>query len=391
MSEEEIYERLKDWLNNTWYGIPEAEELMPLLKASYTPKEASLLTGLSFKGMNLDELAELKQMDPETLGQRLDQMAEKGLVFRTISGDSARYSPNETFFVNYRAAFWPGRSDARTKAMAPLANQYYYHGYFDKWDKTRHKGLRALPINATIEDPREVLPYEEVRKVLDQHDYFTVSICPCRHRKNVDPDFPVSEHPMEVCLHFGRLGHYIVENNMGREITREETEEILRKSAEAGLVHGVANVQDLPDTICNCDPECCLYFEAIHKLKHKEGMTSSNYRVHVNCDTCIGCGLCVKRCPMDALHLGACPEAKDRVTLIETEGDKENKELKNKKGKIAELESDLCIGCGVCAYKCPSNSLSLQKLAKISHPPKDMREYMKLITADFAAAKTHGK
>jgi NAD-dependent dihydropyrimidine dehydrogenase PreA subunit len=290
--------------------------------------------------------------------------------------------------VDYRSAFWPGRSDERTKAIAPLANKYYYHGLWDQWNHTRHKGLRTLPVQGTIEDTREIRPYEEVLKVLDQHDYFTVSICPCKHRKNMDPDFADCEYPTEVCLHFGRLGHYIVENGMGREITRQETEEILRKSAEAGLVHGVSNMQEAPDTICNCDPCCCLMFEAFHKLKHTEGMTPSNYQIRINSGTCIGCGLCVKRCPMEALYLEDSPEAKDRVTVIEADREKEKKILKNKNGKVSAVHPDFCIGCGVCAYKCPSKSMVLKKREVINHPPKDVREYMKMVMADFAAAQS---
>jgi hypothetical protein len=36
---------------------------------------------------------------------------------------------------------------------------------------------------------------------------------------------------------------------MGREITKEETLEILKKAADAGLVHGTANHQGKRDTI----------------------------------------------------------------------------------------------------------------------------------------------
>lgn len=388
MSEEEIYERLRDWLKKTWNALPETDELLPLIKATYTPEEASILIDMPFSGRNLEDLAKMKQTSPEDLRQRLDEMALKGFVFRTVKGDTVRYSLNDAFFVNYRGTFWPGRMDKRNKSIAPLANQYYYHGMWDQFEHTSHKGLRTLPIQGTIKDTREILPYEEVLKVLDQLDYFTVSTCPCRHRKNLDPDYPDSDYPMETCLHFGRLGHYIVENNMGREITRQETEEILRKSAEAGLVHGVSNMQEAPDTLCNCDPHCCLMFEAFHKLKHAEGMAPSNYRVRINSETCIGCGLCVKRCPMDALNLEDCPEAKERVTAVDVAGEKEKKELKNKSGKISVVNPDFCIGCGVCAYKCPSKSLILEKLDAIRHPPKDMREYMRLFMADLAEAQS---
>jgi len=254
MTEQEIYEGFIEWLRRSWWGLPEADELVPLIRATYTPEEAFLLTSMPFSGKNLEELAEMKQMDPTELRKQLDELAKKGLVFRTVKGDTVRYSLNDAMFVDYRTAGWHGRTDERSKAMSPLINQYYYHGGWDQYNDTHLKGLRVLPIGETIEDPRQILPYEEVVKVLDQHDYFTVSTCPCRHRKNLDPDSPDCRHPgpggsIEVCLHFGRLGHYIVENDMGREITRQETEEILRQCAEVGLVHGISNMQEGPDTI----------------------------------------------------------------------------------------------------------------------------------------------
>ena len=387
MSEQEVYVRFMDWLKQTWYGLPEADELVPLIMATYTPEEASLLTGMPFSGRNLEELAEMKQMDPAELSHRLDALAEKGLVFRTVRGDTVRYSLNDSMFVTFRSTFWHGRTDERSKAIAPVVNQYYYHGGWDQWDTTHLKGLRALPIQETIEDTRQILPYEEVVKVLDQHDYFTVSVCPCKHRKNIDPKSPNCKYPTEVCLHFGRLGHYIVENGLGREITRQETEEILRKSAEAGLVHGVSNMQEGPDTICNCDPCCCVQLEAFHKLKHAEGMSPSNYRVRNNPETCIGCGLCVKRCPMGAMRLEDYPEAKNRITMVATENKKGKKELKNKSGKVSAVDPAFCIGCGVCAYKCPTKSLVLERREVIHHPPKDVREYTRLLMADFAAGR----
>lgn len=49
--------------------------------------------------------------------------------------------------------------------------------------------------------------------------------------------------------------------------------EILKKSAEAGLVHGVSNQQEGIDTICNCDPCCCMWFTALFKLKRSSSLT----------------------------------------------------------------------------------------------------------------------
>ena len=390
MSEQEVYERFMDWLRQTWWGLPEANELMPLMKARYTPEEAALLTGIPFSGKSLEELAEIKQMDPTGLGHKLDALARKGIVFRTVRGDTVRYRPNDSLFTFLRSSFWHGHTDEVTKAIAPLVNQYYYHGFFDQYELTHLKGLRALPIQEVIEDTRQVLPYEEVAKVLDSMSYFAVSICPCKHRKNIDPNSPNCEYPTEVCLHFDQLGHYVVENGLGREITRQETKEILRQCAEVGLVHGVDNWQEGVTTICNCDPCCCIWFEAFHKLKHSMSMSPSNYRVRTNPESCIGCGLCVKRCHMEALRLEDYPEAKGRITKVATEKGGV-KELKNKSGKVSVLNPDLCIGCGVCAYKCSTGSLVLERREVIEHPPKNVGEYTGLVVADFAAAKAQSE
>ena len=385
--EYEVYLRFIDWLKQTWWNLPEADELMPLMMARYTPEEASLLTGMPFSGRNLEELAEMKQVDPNTLGHQLDALANKGIVFRTVRDETVRYSLNDSLFVFLRSSFWSGRTDEPSKTMAPLVNQYFYHGFFDQYNLTHIKGLRVLPIEETIEDTRQILPYEEVTRVLASQDYFAVSTCPCKHRKNIDPDSANCTYPTEVCLHFGRLGRYTVENGLGREITRREAEEILRQCAEVGLVHGVSNWEEGVDTICNCDPCCCIWFEAFHKLKHAMSLSPSNYRVRTDPETCIGCGICVKRCHMGAIRLEDFPTARNRISEVANKNKSGVVELKNKTGKVSVLNPDLCIGCGVCAYKCSTQSLVLERREVIQHPPKDARENTRLVVADFAAGR----
>ena len=73
-----------------------------------------------------------------------------------------------------------------------------------------------------------------------------------RQRQILDDNGNDCDKPLSVCLHFDELGRYIVDNGMGREITRAETEKILKESADAGLVHGISNWQEKPDTILNC-------------------------------------------------------------------------------------------------------------------------------------------
>jgi len=160
-----------------------------------------------------------------------------------------------------------------------------------------------------------------------------------------------------------------VENGMGREITKEETFDILKKAADEGLVHGLSNWKEKPDTICNCCVDVCMWFESYHELGHDKTLDPSNYKVSVNAETCRACALCVRRCPMDALQL------------------KFSAEARNKFHKAPVLDSDLCIGCGVCAHKCPTESLVLVPKEVTTEPPETIRHYGLSFLADRKAAQ----
>jgi formate hydrogenlyase subunit 6/NADH:ubiquinone oxidoreductase subunit I len=367
MAQDNAYHGLIDWFRTSKIYMPESDELLPLIKTCYTVKEAELLTGMPLTLSGIDDLARIKNEDPVAIQEKLDEMAGRGLVYRQIIQGQPKYRLNPLRFVFLRSFFWPGRRETHIKAVAPHVTRYYLDGFGDHWKDVESKGLRAIPIQQTITDPRSIRPYEDVRQVLKDQDRFAAAHCACRERKNTDPDFPDCTHETENCLHFGKLADYIIENGLGREISRSECEEILEKAARAGLVHAISNWQEHVDTICNCCQCCCVYFQAFHVLAHSESMSPSNYRIDIAPETCKACGKCVKRCPMDALSLEPHPKAA------------------NKAGKISTLNPERCIGCGVCAYGCPTASLKLLPREIISDPPVDVLELKQRYTQERAA------
>ena len=88
MTEQEIYRDFIAWLGKTWWGLPDSDQLMPLIKARYSVEEAAFLTGMPFSGNDLAELAELKGRDPAELQPYLDGLAKKGILFRRQPGDT---------------------------------------------------------------------------------------------------------------------------------------------------------------------------------------------------------------------------------------------------------------------------------------------------------------
>jgi ferredoxin len=88
---------------------------------------------------------------------------------------------------------------------------------------------------------------------------------------------------------------------------------------------------------------------------------------------------------MEAIHLEDAPDARGRKTTIINEQGKE-RQLTNKTGKVSEVNINLCIGCGVCAYKCPSKSLSLHRNMTDHHPPETGRDW----AIQFISRKNEG-
>jgi len=82
------------------------------------------------------------------------------------------------------------------------------------------------------------------------------------------------------------------------------------------------------------------------ELPHPVDFWASNFRAKVDIEACTGCGLCMKRCQVDAIVLKGTP----------------------KKAVIGETR---CIGCGLCVTTCPADAIQLVPTGRETVPPKD--------------------
>jgi len=121
-------------------------------------------------------------------------------------------------------------------------------------------------------------------------------------------------------------------------ITKKEARQIMREAEEAGLVHKAfhpgSNVSRPETSICNCCKDCC---DTLNLWRDGAvPLINSTYHLSViDGDLCSGCGVCVERCPTDAIQLS------DEGT--------------------AERDENACFGCGVCARFCPEGAISLKE------------------------------
>jgi len=364
MSRKQAYKDLIEHVENWLFGVPNPEAFMEILEYRFTPEEAAFLANLPHMPHSLDQLSQKLGISQDKLSQKMEPMIKKGMIYEVEGKNSVRYSFQDHLFFLMRMPGWKGEDNELNRKLLPMVNRYYINDFGADFMGYPTKGLRAIPIAQTVKDPRVVTPYEDVLVFVDQQDFHSVSICPCRHRHRMDPDVPNCKHEIRNCLHFGKLGRYIVKYGMGEEIRKEEALEIIEKAADAGLVHGLSNALTNPDTICNCCSCCCLFLEPVNMpAPMPRGHQPSNYRVEHNRETCVACGKCVKLCPMGALDFREKPDAPKPV---------EGKKLKPKDLKEVVNDPDRCIGCGVCAHKCPTQSLSLKRKDEEQAYPQSM-------------------
>lgn len=225
----ESYQKLVKHLMRTPISPLDAETLYKMVESRVTPEEADFLAKIPFRRLTPSEISQKTDIPVEELIKKLDELALKGVIYR-IKGDvpsENRYALADLMFGWYRMPWWSGKKDDYHRDLAPIANEYYINQLAKETTGYPTQFLRSVPINQTVEDPRTILPYEDIVKLFDRFEYFSVAHCSCRHRHNIDPVFEESEYPLHVCLHFDDLGRYTVDIGVGKEITKEETLEIL--------------------------------------------------------------------------------------------------------------------------------------------------------------------
>ncbi len=209
---------------------------------------------------------------------------------------------------------------------------------------------RKIVINAPARPDECIVPTKTVEEIIAKYDDIAVGHCFCRNYTRVLGRPCATGAPSEVCFTFGKSARHTVSQGFARRISKDEAIDIMRRAEEAGLVHKAfhngSNIEKEENSICNCCKDCCDIF-TLWRNGAAPMINSTNYLSVIDPDACTGCGICVDRCPMDAIAM---------------------------KDGIAVREEDYCIGCGVCARFCPSDAISLQEgMRRVCVPPPRLR------------------
>ncbi|MFW9902490.1 MAG: 4Fe-4S binding protein [Candidatus Thorarchaeota archaeon] len=338
IEDSDIYRKLQQHLDKMPVGFPSVKSGadIRLLKHLFTPEEAKIAMFLKF-GWDRDlepieiiyERAKETGISLEELETFLDRMVSKGSInFKKEEGK--KYYGNALLVIG----MFEWQVNNLTKEFIKDFHDYFTQAYLPEAFKVRAAQLRTIPVEKSIELEHNVSNFDNISKILESSEGpFAILNCVCRQVKDILEDPCKATDRREVCMAAGMMAQATIDLGRGRQITKEEAFEILKKSQEEGLVLQPDNSQ-IFSFICSCCSCCCENLSKYILLPNPADIVVANYYADVDSDLCTGCGTCVEICPMKAIKL---------------------------KDDLSSIKKKRCIGCGNCAAKCPSEAIRMIK------------------------------
>ena len=356
-----VYRDLQRHLDNSPVSFPATKSgaEIRLLKRFFTPEEAKIAVQIStFKPEPIKRIYQhVKKsgisMSIEELQKKLDQMVDRGTLLAFTKEYKKKHYENAGFTAGGVIDLQVSRL---TKELVDDFHAYHAERFSEvEAGVSTLSQLRTVPVQMNIPLPEkfEIASYDNVRLLIENAPGpIAVADCTCRRTKDFIGESCTKSDLREWCLQIGPdHARQYIETGVGRQITKEEAFEILTKAQELGFVLDPGNSQQ-PKEICICCGDCCGFLGAMKKSPRPADRFVSNFYAEVDPKLCKGCGVCVKRCQLDAR------------TLVD--------------GK-ATIDLDRCIGCGNCVVNCKASASRLKKKENELVPPKNRNDMLMTI------------
>ncbi|MGD0946580.1 MAG: 4Fe-4S binding protein [Candidatus Binatia bacterium] len=342
---EDVYLRLRAFMDTLPAGYPATPTgvEIKILKKLFTPEQAELAARLRHQPEEVRTIAARVGMNETELAPMLEEMAQKGCIFRVRDGDKRLYQA-----YHFVVGLYEFQLKNLDREFCELFEEYLpYLGASIMSAKTRQ--MRVIPVESALSVAPVVASYNQVRDLVRQQEVISVSQCICRKEQGLlgNP----CHRPQEVCLGFGNFGRFYLDNKLGRQIGTDEALKILDLAEESALVLMPTNSEKI-EAICCCCPCCCPTLKYAKISPRPADFIQSYYQAKIDPELCTGCGLCPERCQVDA--------------IAELDG-------------IWSIVDGRCIGCGLCISSCPVEAMSMVSKPGMEAPPKEFRETLNRI------------
>ena len=242
----DIYRNLQERLDQYSMGFPPTESGIEIRILTYlfSNEDAAMFLALSPALETPQTICERIEQPLEKTAAHLDEMAEKGLLFRLRKGDEIKYGA-----IPFVHGLFEFQVASLKPELAKMVGEYFDEAFDEAMQKNAQHFLRVIPVNKSIDLTHHVASYEDAVQILESKERIVVAECICRKRTEVMDQGCGKQ--LEACFFFGSMGQYYLDKDMGREISLEEATKILENCREQGLVTQPATTQN-PTGMCNC-------------------------------------------------------------------------------------------------------------------------------------------
>jgi ferredoxin len=354
---------LIDRLNKYPIGLPDTEKLRRILEILFTEEEAYVASRFPLTEATLTELVLITGWEAQRLEQKLEEMANKGLVMDSSYGGKTFYILMPGLIGFFEFSFMKQRQDLPVKELAQLMSEYLFGDPDQQMGReffgSKTPLTRTLPYEEHIPVSSQVATYESARELIKQAGYGGIGMCYCRHKKeHLDESCDKKAPTKEICISLGTAAKFMVRRGFAEHRTTEQLLAILEQARDLNLTHVTDNIRHKPSFICNCCSCCCELLGGVIQ-GYPMGVAKTNYTLQINSETCAGCGLCKKACNVVALE------------LIDVENGSKKRQMR--------VLSDNCLGCGACISVCPTKSLSLVAATRPEPPEKKKDLFIQIL------------
>jgi ferredoxin len=357
----DIYHQLAQRLDQAPMRTPWTPVFHELIASLYSPDEAALITCLPCRPATLERIVRLTGDNDAKLQRQLESLCNKGLVIDIWDGNSYLYMVSPLVIGFFEFTMMRVAPDLPLARWAELFQGYMFGGRefleANFGDGQQVSVMRALPHEEALDEHVEILDYERAAGLIENHRFFSLGLCSCRHEKH-HLGHPPCRVPMETCTSMGSGAQFLIRNGLAHAIDKQQMRDILARSRDLGLTLSADNVRRDAGFICHCCGCCCNLLRGIRETGYTGILVTASVVAVVDQNRCIGCGLCVDACPIDALSL---------KVLSEGEGE-------GRPSRPRAQVGDFCLGCGVCALKCPTGALRLRNRQQRVYHPEDSFE-----------------
>jgi electron transport complex protein RnfB len=359
--EQNIYRKLQQHIDHMPVGFPESKTGLDIkiLKELFSKEDALITLCLSMlpeKEKKIYKRYNDKSINFTEFCIKLNDMTQRGLILKDAHPHYPKYGLSQFAIGIYE--FQAGR---QTQTLAENVIAYEKEVFGDELHKTKLSQMRTIPISINLEQDNKIEHYENFRAIIKNVEgKIAVATCVCRESHDLAQNPCKQTSLRETCFTINGAAEHYVEMGIARYIEKDEALSILEEAQRSGLVLQPGNTIN-PSFICCCCGCCCGIITTAKKFSQPAEMIPSNFIAQVDVESCTGCSLCKRICPMDAIEI---------------------------KDKIAHVDLNRCIGCGNCTTVCKSASISLKQKKKIkTPPPKSFLLYMFILKRKIGLKK----